>query len=61
MRNSEVEKAIEQHYDLIYIDEVMFTKHTYLDRTWSGPNDHLECDMRQLNMTPIACCVAVSE
>ena len=39
----------------------MFTKHTRNDITWSGPRDHIECDLQTLNMTPIACCVAVSE
>ena len=45
----------------MYIDEVMFTKKTFLDRSWSLPRKPLECDGTLLNMPAIACVVAVSE
>ena len=51
----------EDNYDIVYIDEVMFTKKTYLDRSWSIQRYPLECDGTMLNMPAVACAVAVSE
>ena len=51
----------EDNYDIVYIDEVMFTKKTYLDRSWSIQRYPLEFDGTMLNMPAVACAVAVSE
>ena len=39
----------------------MFTKHTFADRTWSKAGKSVKYDMRDVNMKPLACVVAVSE
>ena len=39
----------------------MFTKHTFPDRTWSKAGISVKYDMRDVNMKPLACVVAVSE
>ena len=60
-RNQELARIKADNYDIVYIDEVMFTKKTYLDHTWSNRRLPLECDGTLLNMPAIACAVAVSE
>jgi hypothetical protein len=36
LRASDLESMRRDNYDLVYIDEVMFTKHTYEKDTWSA-------------------------
>ena len=59
--SQELARIKEGNYDIVYIDEVMFTKKTYLDRSWSIQRNPLECDGTLLNMPAVACAVAVSE
>ena len=51
----------QNNFDLVFVDEVMFTKHTFVDRTWSKAREPIKYDMRDVNMKPLACVVAVSE
>ena len=60
LRNS-IYDATQNNFDLVFVDEVMFTKHTFADRTWSKAGKAVKYDMRDVNMKPIACVVAVSE
>ena len=60
-RNKELARVNADNYDIVYLDEVMFTKKTYLDRSWSLRRLPLECDGTLLNMPAVACAVAVSE
>ena len=60
-RNQELARIKADNYDIVYIDEVMFTKKTYLDRSWSIQRYPLECDGTLMNMPAVACAVAVSE
>ena len=39
----------------------MFTKNTVSDRTWSRARYPVKYDMRDINIKPIACAVAISE
>ena len=36
LRASDLESMKRDNYDIVYIDEVMFTKHTYEKETWSA-------------------------
>ena len=60
LRNS-IYDATQNNFDLVFVDEVMFTKHTFVDRTWSKAREPIKYDMRDVNMKPLACVVAVSE
>ena len=60
-RARDLERMQEEKCDIIYVDEVMFTKHTYETETWSVKRQNVEIDQQHFNMTPLACCVAVSE
>ena len=60
-RARRLDHMIQHNYDVIYVDEVMFTKHTCELMTWSTRNQNVEVDQRYMNMKPLACCVAVSE
>ena len=59
--SQDLDRIKQDNYDIVYIDEVMFTKKTYLDRSWSLRRLPLECDGTLLNMPAVACAVAVSE
>ena len=60
-RIQEVSNLRKQGYDIVYVDEVMFTKKTILEHTWSNRYGPLKYDMSSLSTEPLACCVAVSE
>ena len=34
-RNQELARVNADNYDIVYLDEVVFSRKTYLDRTWS--------------------------
>ena len=34
-RNQELARVTQENYDIVYLDEVVFSRKTYLDRTWS--------------------------
>ena len=36
LRAKDIESMKRENYDIVYIDEVMFTKHTYEQETWSA-------------------------
>ena len=49
-----------QGYDIIYLDEVVFSSKTYSNRTWSPVNRNLQMDLKHAQMPPIACIACIS-
>ena len=50
-----------EHYDIVWVDETLFTTKTQLPRAWSQKHENFQIDMRKTNMKPIACVAAISE
>ena len=46
LRKIEIDQALEDQFELLYLDECMHTKKSYLDRAWSLPNKPIKCDMK---------------
>ena len=59
-RGIKLAKNITEGYEILYLDEIMFTKNTYLERTWARVNKPLEVDLEHFYHEAIAVCVAVS-
>ena len=55
-----IDQVTSKGFTIVYLDEVMYTKKTFMDRTWSRVNERQTIDLDKLFHGPIACCVAVS-
>ena len=51
----------EQGYEIIYLDEVMFTSKTHITRAWSPKNINFSIDQKKLNHKALAVIAAISE
>ena len=43
-RARDLERMERENYDLVYVDEVMFTKHVFETETWSAKGQNVEID-----------------
>ena len=50
----------EDGYDILFVDEIMFTKSTLNDRAWSKKNQNFEYDLKQMGNGAVACVAAIS-
>ena len=50
----------EDGYDILFVDETMFTKNTIYDRAWSRKNEPFEYDLKQVSSGAVACLAAIS-